>query len=92
MSAAKAWQGAAALERRVAGERQVASYEEAFAKIRAATGVADTEELTRRFVAQEEENFKAFTQLNELNAEVERAEEALAELRFESERFRGQVT
>jgi len=32
-----------------------------------------------------------FNYLNELNAEVEKAEEAIAELKAEAEKFRGQV-
>ena len=72
------------------GMEKVQTYEEAFAKIQAATGIADIEELVRQFIENEDANFKMFNYLNELNMEIEKGEEGLGELRQESDRYRGQ--
>lgn len=55
--------------------RQVQSYEEAFAKIQAATGISDIDELVTTFINAEDQNFALFNYVNELNSECEKLEE-----------------
>ena len=71
------------------GLEKVESYEQAFQSIQEATGIGDVDELVATFIASEEENFKMFSQLEELNAELEKSENALSEQRQESDRVRG---
>merc|ERR1712232_122474 len=47
-------------------QEKVQSYEEAFAKIQAATGITDIEELVRRFIEAEDKNFSLFNYVNQL--------------------------
>jgi coiled-coil domain-containing protein 63/114 len=68
----------------------VQSYEEAFAKIQAATGITDIDELVNTFIEAEDQNFSLFNYVNELNSEVEKLEEQIAEIRSEIEKYRGQ--
>jgi len=72
------------------GMEKVQSYEEAFAKIQAATGILDIDQLVKLFIENEDQNFKMFNYLNELNTEIEKGEEGISELKAESEKFRGQ--
>eukprot|EP00898_Chlorokybus_atmophyticus_P005341 jgi/Chlat1/5808/Chrsp4S00482 len=69
---------------------KVQSYGEAFARIQAATGIAEIEELVATFVAAEDQNFSLFNYVNELNVEVEKLEEGIAELRAEIDKYKGQ--
>lgn len=73
-----------------AGMEKVQSYEEAFAKIQAATGISDIDQLVKQFIENEDQNFKMFNYLNELNGEIEKGEEAISELKAETEKYRGQ--
>merc|ERR1719261_1939220 len=72
------------------GMEKVQSYEEAFAKIQQATGISDIDELVRQFIENEDQNFKMFNYLNELNVEIEKGEEQINELKQESEKYKGQ--
>jgi hypothetical protein len=72
------------------GMEKVASYEEAFAQIQAATGIEEIDQLVDNFIENEDANFKMFNYLNELNTEIEKGEEAIAELKSDAEKFRGQ--
>ena len=54
---------------------QVQSYEEAFAKIQAATGISDIDELVTTFINAEDQNFALFNYVNELNSECKKLEE-----------------
>ena len=72
------------------GMEKVQTYEEAFAKIQAATGISDIEELVRQFIENEDANFKMFNYLNELHMEIEKGEESLGALKQESDEYRGQ--
>eukprot|EP00741_Cyanophora_paradoxa_P005810 tig00000113_g5631.t1 len=69
---------------------KVQSYEEAFAKIQAATGIADIDELVTTFINAEDQNFSLFNYVNELNNEIEKLEEQIGEIRGEIDRFKGQ--
>ncbi len=66
---------------------KVQSYEEAWVKIKAATGIEDINELVRIFIANEDQNFSLFNYVNEQNNEIEKLEEQIAELRAEEQRF-----
>lgn len=68
---------------------QTLSFEQAFAQIQESTGISDIDELVRRFISAEDDNFSRFNFVNELNLEVDKAEETLAELRTEMDRYRG---
>ena len=50
---------------------KVQSYEEAFNKIKAATGISDIQELVNTFIANEDQNFSLFNYVNEQNNEIE---------------------
>lgn len=65
-------------------------YEQAFEKIKEATGIDDIDELVGRFVAAEDQNFSLFNYNNELNNEIERLEEQVAEIRTEMEKYKGE--
>ena len=51
------------------------SYEEAFAKIEAATGIHDIDVLVKNFIQAEEKNFTLFKFVNELSNEIENLEQ-----------------
>ena len=51
------------------------SYEEAFAKIEAATGIHDIDLLVKNFIQAEEKNFTLFKFVNELSNEIENLEQ-----------------
>lgn len=68
---------------------KVASYEEAFARLVAATGISDAEELVSRFLDAETQCFSRFNHLNELNLDIGKTETALAEVKEEIERYKG---
>ncbi|KAM9313493.1 outer dynein arm-docking complex subunit 3 [Gastrophryne carolinensis] len=73
-------------------EKVIQSYQEAFQKIKEATGVTDTQEVVRRFIAQGEthrhleelksENEKTLVRLKE---EIERLQNAFQELKYSGE-------
>lgn len=63
------------------------NFEEAFLKIRAATGISDIEELVRTFIKNEDQNFSLFNYVNEQTNEIEKLEEQIAMLRGEEHRF-----
>lgn len=62
---------------------KVQSYEEAFNKIHAATGISDIEELVSTFISNEDQNFSLFNYVSEQNNEIERLEEQIAGLKDE---------
>merc|ERR1712193_320711 len=68
---------------------KVQSYEEAFAKIQAATGISDIDELVQNFINAEDQNFSLFNYANELTADIEKLEQQISEYRAELEQLRG---
>jgi hypothetical protein len=56
------------------GLEKVESYSEAFAKIEAATGIRDIDELVNNFIKAEENNFALFKFVNELSNDIENLE------------------
>ena len=66
------------------------SYGEAFAKIQQATGITDIDELVTTFINAEDENFRLFNYVNELNQEIEKLEEQISDIKNEIEKYKGQ--
>lgn len=73
-----------------ASMEKVQSYEEAFAKIQAATGISDIDELVTTFINAEDQNFALFNYVNELNGECEKLEEQISDIKAEIEKYKGQ--
>lgn len=69
---------------------KVKEYEEAFKKLQDATGIKDIETLVEQFIEAEDNNFALYSHVNRLAAESERLEQAIAEVRAEIEKYRGQ--
>merc|ERR1719375_1788483 len=65
------------------------SYEEAFAKMQAATGISDIDELVENFIAAEDQNFSLFTYANELSGDIEKHEGEIADLKTQLEYLKG---
>merc|ERR1711959_239008 len=68
---------------------KVQTFEEAFAKIQAATGISDIDELVQNFVNAEDQNFSLFNYTNELSGDIEKLEAQISELKEEFETLRG---
>mmetsp|Transcript_37719 Transcript_37719/g.85940 ORF Transcript_37719/g.85940 Transcript_37719/m.85940 type:complete len:557 (-) Transcript_37719:51-1721(-) len=69
---------------------RVQSFEEAFQQIKAATGIDNIDELVQTFIDAEDQNFSLFNYVNELNNEVEKLEEQIAEIKAEIDKYKGQ--
>jgi coiled-coil domain-containing protein 63/114 len=65
------------------------SYEEAFAKIEAATGIHDIDVLVKNFIQAEEKNFTLFKFVNELSNEIENLEQQINDMHSEIDRNKG---
>lgn len=68
-------------------KERVQNFEEAFNKIKAATGISDVDTLVRTFIKNEEHNFSLFNYVNEQNNEIEKLEESIAQLQDEEHKF-----
>lgn len=66
---------------------RIQNFEEAFSKIKAATGITDIEELVKSFIKNEDHNFSLFNYVNEQNNEVEKLEEQIQLLREEERKY-----
>jgi len=62
---------------------KVATFEEAFSKIQAATGICDIDELVQNFINAEDQNFTLFKYNNELTADIEKIEQQIADYKEE---------
>ncbi len=62
---------------------RVQNFEEAFNKIKGATGITDIDELVQTFIKNEDHNFSLFGYVNEQNNEIEKCEEQIQSLREE---------
>lgn len=69
---------------------RVQSLEEAVQQIKAATGIDNIDELVQTFIDAEDQNFSLFNYVNELNNEVEKLEEQIADIKAEIEKYKGQ--
>eukprot|EP00937_MAST-01D_sp_MAST-1D-sp2_P006080 g6080.t1 len=65
----------------------VKNFEEAFHKIKAATGISDIQELVRTFIKNEDQNFSLFNYVNEQTNEIEKLEEQITQLKEEEVKF-----
>mmetsp|Transcript_25259 Transcript_25259/g.80308 ORF Transcript_25259/g.80308 Transcript_25259/m.80308 type:complete len:339 (+) Transcript_25259:1-1017(+) len=68
-------------------EMKVQSYEEAFNKIKSATGITEVDKLVTTFIQNEEQNFSLFNFVNEQNNELEKLEEQIQQLHEEEEKY-----
>merc|ERR1711988_351518 len=66
---------------------KVQNFEEAFNKIKAATGISDIEELVSTFCKNEEQNFSLFNYVNEQTNEIEKLEEQIQQLKDEEAKY-----
>ncbi|CAE8732057.1 unnamed protein product [Polarella glacialis] len=85
-----AWDTAKSLVTITANQEKVSSYEEAFARIQAATGICDIDELVQNFIHAEDTNFSLFKYNNELSADMEKLEQQIAEYKEEYITLSGQ--
>lgn len=67
---------------------KVQQYGEAFEKIQTATGIQDIDELVTNFVDAEDKNFSLFNYINEMNQEIEKLEEQIADIKGEIETYK----
>jgi chromosome segregation ATPase len=67
---------------------KVAKFEDTFTKIQTETKITSIDELVTKFVTSEDQNFSLFNYVNDLNTEIEKLEEATADLRKEAEKYR----
>jgi len=65
------------------GQERVATFEEAFSKIQAATGICDIDELVQNFINAEDQNFTLFKYNNELSADIEKIEQQITDYKEE---------
>lgn len=74
-----------------ASMERVQHFGESFAKIQEATGMKDIDAIVERFMEAEDANFSLFNYVNEVNAEVEKLEEQIADIKEEIEKYRGET-
>merc|ERR1719214_363641 len=67
---------------------KIQSYEEAFAKIQAATGISDVDELVQNFLDGEDQNFTVFNFTTGQNDEIEKLEQQTQDYKSELEQLR----
>merc|ERR1712113_768056 len=78
-----AWDTAKSMVTITSSQEKVVTYEEAFSKIQAATGICDIDELVQNFINSEDQNFTLFKYNNELSADIEKLEQQIAEYKEE---------
>jgi len=78
-----AWDTAKSLVTINTNQDRVTQLEEAFARIQAATGICDIDELVQNFVNAEDTNFSLFNYNNLLRVEIEKLEENITNYRDE---------
>ncbi|RHY31791.1 hypothetical protein DYB32_004501 [Aphanomyces invadans] len=66
---------------------RVQNYEEVFAKIKAATGITDIEELVTTFIKNEDQNFSLFNYVNEQTNEIEKLQDHIESLKAEEAKY-----
>jgi len=88
--AKNAWGTAKSLVTITSNQEKVTAYEDAFAKIQAATGITDIDQLVHNFLDAEDTNFSLFKYNNELSSETEKIELNVADLKEEYTTLSGQ--
>merc|ERR1711871_1390268 len=86
------WDPAKSIVDTTSFQEKVTSYEEDFAKIQAATGICDIDELVQNFINAEDQNFTLFKYNNELSAEIEKLEQQKADYQQEYTALSGSGT
>lgn len=72
-----AWDTAKTLVNVSTNQEQVTTYEEAFMRIQASTGICDIDELVANFITAEDTNFKLFKYNTELQEDIEKLMESI---------------
>jgi hypothetical protein len=72
-----AWDTAKTLVNVSTHQEQVTTYEEAFMRIQASTGICDIDELVANFITAEDTNFKLFKYNTELQEDIEKLQESI---------------
>jgi hypothetical protein len=78
-----AWDTANSMVQITGAQDKVVTYEEAFSKIQAATGICDIDELVQKFISDEDTNFTLFKYNNELSADIEKLEQQIQDYKEE---------
>merc|ERR1712203_33302 len=78
-----AWDTAKSLVTISSTQERVASHEEAFSRIQAATGICDIDELVQNFLLAEDTNFSLFKYNTELSADIEKLEQQITDYKEE---------
>merc|ERR1719337_627045 len=86
------WDPAKAIVDTTSLHEKVGSYEEAFSRIQAATGICDIDELVQNFINAEDQNFTLFKYNNELSADIEKHEQQIADYKEEYTALSGSGT
>jgi chromosome segregation ATPase len=86
------WDPAKSMVDTTSHQEKVTSYEEAFSKIQAATGICDIDELVQNFINAEDQNFTLFKYNNELSADIEKLEQSIADYKEEFIQLSGNST
>jgi len=73
-------------------QEKIGTYEDAFSKIQAATGICDIDELVQNFINAEDQNFTLFKYNNELSADIEKLEQQIADYKEEYTALSGSGT
>ncbi|KAL0239020.1 hypothetical protein PCE1_004711 [Barthelona sp. PCE] len=66
-------------------EERITNYEQAFERIKEATGVRDVEDLVIKFIQSEDKNFSLFNHLNDINSQIEGLQNRIGEKKDEIE-------
>merc|ERR1719335_1937678 len=78
-----AWDQTKSMVAITGAQEKVVTYEEAFSKIQAATGICDIDELVQNFINSEDQNFTLFKYNNELSADIEKLDSQIADYKEE---------
>merc|ERR1712100_797648 len=73
-------------------QEKIVTYEDAFTKIQAATGICDIDELVQNFINAEDQNFTLFKYNNELSADIEKLEQQIGDYKEEYTALSGSGT
>lgn len=84
------WNEAVEMASQEVAREKADQYEDAIQKIKTATGLNDLETIVQKFIQAEEQNFSLFNYVNDLNNEIEKLEEQVAEMKQEKELIHGQ--
>merc|ERR1719163_827199 len=73
-------------------QEKITTYEEAFSKIQAATGICDIDELVQNFINAEDANFTLFKFNNELSDDIEKIDGQIVDFKDEFIQLSGNGT